>query len=251
MRYLICSDYLGRREFAARQAAAQTAQRLQPGFWNSIRAFFSGTTSEQLHAQMHWYNAEAQRWARGREGEELLFHLLGPGLDDRYTLLRGYPSPLRRGDIDAILIGPHGLTVYEVKAWTGTFWASDEQEWLKKEKQQPYYLPAGLGNPVQQVLQNVESLRSLLHQASFASLPMYPMVVLTSKYVRVDFAQPLSVPLAFVSKSPVSLERLLGHKGASEVLPQPICQQVEATLMTSLQYAYRLLSLRRRRPLWF
>lgn len=236
MRYLVCSDYLGRREFAARHAAAQAAHRLQPGFWNSLRAFFSGITREQLYSQMSWYHAEAQRWARGREGEDLLFHTLGPKLDDRYLLLRGYPSPQRRGDIDAILIGPHGLTVYEVKAWMGTYWASDDQDWMKWHKQPQCWLPAGLGNPIRQVLGNRESLCGLLYQAGFPSIPVYPMVVLTSKFIRVDFEYPLSVPFAFIAKSPISLERLLGQRGTSEVLSQPISQQVEVLLIAALGY---------------
>jgi hypothetical protein len=236
MRYLLCSDYLRRREFAARQAAAQAAQRLQPGFWNSLRAFFTGTTREQLHAQVYWYQAEAQRWARGREGEDLLFHTLGSRLDDRYLLLRGYPSPARRGDIDAILIGPHGLTVYEVKAWMGTYWASDDQDWMKWHKPSQCWQPAGLGSPIRQVLEQVESLRGLLYQAGVTPVPLYPMVVLTSKYIRVDFERPLSVPLAFIAKSPITLERLLGQRGAPEALQESISQQVEALLLTALWY---------------
>jgi hypothetical protein len=54
----------------------------------------------------------------GIAGEELVAVELGRALDDNWTLLRGYRN--RRGEIDHLLLGPHGLFAIEVKNLNAT-----------------------------------------------------------------------------------------------------------------------------------
>jgi hypothetical protein len=129
MRYLECSNYLLQRQIAAQYAAAKVTQQLERlGFWTRVRAFFQGMSPIALQqAQIMAYTAEAQRFSKGDEGERSLLQRLEATLDERYLLLRSLPAPGKHGDIDFLLLGPHGVTVYEVKSWSGTYWASDLQ----------------------------------------------------------------------------------------------------------------------------
>jgi tetratricopeptide (TPR) repeat protein len=61
-----------------------------------------------------------ERLQQGRRGEELTETVLRDLLDGRWTLIRNWEWPNRRaGDIDAILIGPGGVWIFEVKAYSG------------------------------------------------------------------------------------------------------------------------------------
>ena len=62
----------------------------------------------------------AESFRVGRWGEEKIVEQLRAMLDDRWTLIRNFIYPGRKGgDIDLILIGPAGVWVFEVKAYAG------------------------------------------------------------------------------------------------------------------------------------
>ncbi len=134
MRIIVCSTYLERQQDRAERAAGEALRRpvARPkGFWRQVAWWLSG---RELAARMARFGearareGDALRYAQGREGEELLARVLARHLDDRYTLLRNY-TPARQagrghdrgGDIDAVLVGPHGVTIFEVKAWRGYY----------------------------------------------------------------------------------------------------------------------------------
>ncbi len=232
MRYLECSNYLLQRQFAAQYAAAQVTQRLgRPGFWMRVRAFFQGISPLALQqAQIMAYTAEARRFSKGGEGEQALFQRLGATLDERYLLLRSLPAPGKHGDIDFLLLGPHGVTVYEVKSWSGTYWASDLQ-WFRLDKRMGVWHPSPYGNPTAQVLRNADGIRAFLSRAGLSGVPVYPLIVLGSSYMRVDPGQPLSVPLVHLFRRPPTTQALLGHNGGRDVLLPAQTQQLEAAFL--------------------
>ncbi len=61
---------------------------------------------------------EQSKLAAGVEGEQVVADDLGRALDDDWVLLRGYKN--NRGEIDHLLLGPHGLVGIEVKNINGT-----------------------------------------------------------------------------------------------------------------------------------
>ncbi len=237
VRFLICSTYTAQQEAAAQAAVMRSTQALQHrGALAQLReAFFGPTPAEAWHYQhIKRSEDEARRWAKGRLGEEILFHRLGHTLDDRYLLLLNYPSPHQDGDIDGVLIGPHGVTVYEVKAMTGTYRASDT-EWLYWAEREGQWVPARGSNPIQQARRHAESLRQLLRQASLGSVLVYPLVVLANDQMRLEST--VSMPIFFLSRRNQSREEMLGRQGQSGALAPEVQQRVENSLMAPVQAA--------------
>ncbi|HKV83584.1 MAG TPA: nuclease-related domain-containing protein, partial [Ktedonobacterales bacterium] len=77
--------------------------------------------------QVEAHEREGENWAKGSNGEDILAETLADRFGDEYTLLRNYTPPAPSaigGDIDAVLLGPHGVIVFEVKAWTGEYLAT-------------------------------------------------------------------------------------------------------------------------------
>jgi len=64
---------------------------------------------------------------KGQEGEERLLEALRQGLDENWTLFRNVILPGRnQGDLDAVLVGPPGVWVLEVKMFSGEYRNSGE-----------------------------------------------------------------------------------------------------------------------------
>ncbi len=237
MRFLICSTYTTQQEATAQAAAMRSAQALnQRGVLSHLRETFLGPTPAEAWHYQHLKRAEdeARRWAKGRLGEEILFHRLGHTLDDRYLLLLNYPSPRQDGDIDGVLIGPHGVTIYEVKALTGTYRAS-ATEWLYWAEREGQWVPARGNNPMPQARRHAESLRQMLRQVSLGSVPVYPVVALASDQMHLEGIA--SVPLFCLFKRNQSREEILGRQGQNGDLAPGVQQRVEMTLMAPVQAA--------------
>ena len=56
-------------------------------------------------------------WSAGSHGEQLVEAKLAAGLGDEFTLVCGYKN--QKGEIDQILVGPHGVICIEIKYTTG------------------------------------------------------------------------------------------------------------------------------------
>lgn len=112
------------------------------------------------------FEREADYYAIGRLGEERLTAFLQKHLDGRYTLFRNVLLPDGRGDMDAVLVGPQGVWVLEVKAYggqhlvRGELWYErvSDGEWVKMSR-----------NPTRQVQTNGERMRLFLKDCAVAT----------------------------------------------------------------------------------
>lgn len=57
------------------------------------------------------------RASQGQRGEDRVQEAI-QGLDDRYTLVRNWVPESKTGDVDMVLLGPHGALVLEVKTYS-------------------------------------------------------------------------------------------------------------------------------------
>ncbi len=236
MRVIVCTNYPDQQEKAAEQAVAQE-QRAQahPDIISRVRQrLFGLSAGDVAHQQrLQALQARVQQWEVGEAGEDMLPKALAPFCDDRYLLLRGYPSPSRHGDIDGVLVGPHGVTVYEVKAWHGTFRASDAgwHVWLRDEQA---WVPAH-GNPTKQALDNASSLRHLLSEVELGSTPLYPLVAIASDHITIESTGPLSVPWINIATDKLSLPALLGRPTHAPELSEKQAKRVADTLLMAFE----------------
>lgn len=74
---------------------------------------------------------EERSFRRGREGERTVARLLRQGLNEQWTLFLNVQLPGNRADMDMLLLGPPGLFVLEVKAYSGQF-AYRRDRWYRK-----------------------------------------------------------------------------------------------------------------------
>lgn len=191
MQVIARSDYLVRQQYAHLAAAYRMeadAVALQPKH-GLLRAFlavlgFRGR-AEQVTQQMRralrreaaLHGQEAHYYAKGRLGEDTLTSFLATCLDNRFVLLRNYtpPAPFARGgDIDALLVGPHGVTVFEVKTWSGRF-AVEQGRWLCWQGRGKGWAPA-YENPTEQVHANMGRIRDFLSSKGLGGIPVVPVI---------------------------------------------------------------------------
>ncbi len=77
------------------------------------------------------WDTERDHYAAGRQGEERLTRLLRQHLDEKWVLFRNVLLPDSKGDIDAVLMGPNGVFVLEIKAYTG-YTRNIGQQWQRR-----------------------------------------------------------------------------------------------------------------------
>jgi hypothetical protein len=211
---------------------------------------------------------DALRYARGRAGEEMLARMLGQHLDDRYTLVRNYmPDALAwqaaqgpasdrtmahsgrlakqgqhdggrptatgaasgwHGDIDAVLVGPHGVTTFEVKTWRGNFRINGDV-WYEREGLHAGWRPADK-NPSLQALENAKRLQGVLAGVGLGTVPVRPVVALASTRMYVEIEPPLAVALFFATQPQSNLAAELGPPVLDDAR---VYQVLEALVPTS------------------
>jgi hypothetical protein len=66
-------------------------------------------------------NKAIETYRKGQEGEEEFVETMRRNLDGHWTLFRNVRLPGSKGDIDAILVGPPGVWVLEVKTFSGEY----------------------------------------------------------------------------------------------------------------------------------
>ena len=208
-----CSNYLYQRvaanEWAARQALIEPA-RGPSGLLRNLWWRLSGGP-RRAHAQRLAASVAAQREAetyrRGLQGEQALIWFLAPRLDNRYLLLRNYtpPPPWRTGgDIDGVLLGPQGVTVFEVKAWRGVYRCQGE-EWLFLPRDRSAWEPARK-NPTQQARFSAERVRGTLALAGLRDVPTQPVIVAADPRMRVEIIGQPAVAIYQPFKDPTWLD---------------------------------------------
>jgi hypothetical protein len=82
----------------------------------------AGYDRQEIERQWH-------RWASGKHGENVLAWSLS-GLDDSWTMLRGYRN--RRGETDHVVVGPQGMWMIEVKRWRIHLHATGDDWWYER-----------------------------------------------------------------------------------------------------------------------
>lgn len=212
-----CSNYLYERvaanEWAAQHAIQQAQQRLRPprGFWRGVWWWLTGGP-ERDRAKLQAASVaaaqeaaqEAELYRRGLQGEQALPWFLGQQLDNRYLLLRNYtpPPPFRTGgDIDGVLMGPHGVTVFEVKAWRGVF-RCDGDEWLFLPRDRSAWEP-GRKNPIEQARYAANRVKGTLALAGFADARVQPALVVADPRMRVEVIGEPVIPIYQPFKDPM------------------------------------------------
>jgi hypothetical protein len=215
MRVIRCSEYLERQQTRAEAAATAALRRpiARPaGFCGQVGWWLTGRELAAWLARLgeaRGHELDALRFAQGHGGEELLARVLGRALDDHYTLLRNYtPFGDLRGDVDAVLIGPHGVTSFEVKAWRGYYRATGEA-WLSRDGAIGGWRPVDK-SPTQQALENARRLRVVLARAGLERVPVKAVVVVASPRMYVEVVPPLDAFIFFATHPQPTLAANLG-----------------------------------------
>ena len=191
-----CSNYLYERiaanEWIAQRASAGASVRSQAprGFFRSLWWRLTGGPARdraRLQAEGAAAAQEAELYRRGLQGEQALIWFLARRLDNRYLLLRNYtpPPPFRTGgDIDGVLMGPHGVTVFEVKAWRGVFRCEGDQ-WLFLPRDRSAWEP-GRKNPIEQARYATDRVKGTLALAGLRDTAIEPALVVADPRMRVE-----------------------------------------------------------------
>lgn len=178
------------------------------------------------------HEVEADRWARGREGEDLVAAVLSARLDDCYVLLRNYTPPwsyAAGGDIDAVLLGPHGVTVFEIKVWRGEYLCQGEEWWWRPHANAGWQ--EAIGNPVRQALTNAERIRGVLRKAGMRGVHVQPMVAVANEEMRVEIA---GRPAAYIFRACDTRASLPSFGSGQRLLSDAVLQRVYAALVVPL-----------------
>ncbi len=250
MRYLQCSHYLQQQEQQLRAEAyrvAVTPVVAPSGFWNQLGWHLGGkqraqrTRDQQVQAQL----SAANQFAQGATGENALAYVLSRQLDDTWVLLQGYlpPPPWHKGgDLDALLIGPSGITLFETKTWKGFFLHRGDQWYYQRHPNAPWELARS--NPTHQATKNAARLQQVLAHLHLSHVPVRPLIALVSDRMTVSLDPSVSplVPLFTVTPSPQEIARYLGPP----VLPETHIDQVWQALLKAALPEVR--QARRQRP---
>jgi hypothetical protein len=238
MRVIICSDHLLRREESYRQAALDLQDEPPPrpkGLWQRIVWLLTSRKSVEMsarRARVSEMEAEADRFAQGRVGEDAFAQALSTQLDDRYVLLKGYrpPPPWNHGgDIDGLLVGPHGVSVIEVKAWRG-FYRYSGEDWLFRKNRRAVWEVARK-NPTAQAVANTQRIRHVLEDAGFERIRVFSAIAAAADTMNVEVIAPVTVPLYLAYLPGARLEAIIGPTGRQAELSLSQVEQALAILM--------------------
>lgn len=94
----------------------------------------------------------------GKEGEDAVVERLRTTLDNQWTIFRNIQLPNHNDDLDVVLVGPGGVWVLEIKAYSGTV-RVENQIWEHQVKGGWKRLG---GNPSKQAVRNSANLNDFL-----------------------------------------------------------------------------------------
>jgi hypothetical protein len=238
MRVIICSDHLERREASYRQAAQELSDEPLPrprGLWQRIIWRLTARRAVETaarKARVSEMEAEADRFAQGRDGEDAFVEALATQLDDRYTLLKGYrpPPPWQQGgDIDGLLVGPHGVSVIEVKAWRG-FYRYSGDDWLFRKNRHAVWEIARK-NPTAQAVANTQRIQHVLEDAGLSQIRVFSAIAAAADTMNVEIIPPVSVPLYLAYLPGARLDAIIGPTGRQAALSLSQLDEVFSVLM--------------------
>jgi len=104
-------------------------------------------------------NNQMQLYRKGQLGEERVLNVMYGVLDNKWWLFRNLELPGRRlGDLDFVLVGPHGAWSFEVKAYSGEYRNVGER-WEKRHGTRWHSIRK---SPTRQARRNAAELSQLL-----------------------------------------------------------------------------------------
>jgi len=135
---------------------------------------------------------------RPRKGGHEVQKRLGQYLDDRFTLVHGARLPGRKGQVDAVLVGPHGATALA--------FANDEgrarclgESWYAWSPKLDDFVDVGF-SPAKQARTDLAALQSYLAGRQLgATVPADCAVIQTQPHAQIEFMQP-AVPIFTADK---------------------------------------------------
>ncbi|MGZ3638058.1 MAG: nuclease-related domain-containing protein [Ktedonobacterales bacterium] len=183
------------------------------------------------------HQMEAEHWAVGRAGEDHVASVLARHLDDRFVLLRNYtpPPPWHTGgDIDAVLLGSHGVTVFEVKALSGEF-RCEGQEWFWRPSRGGAWQEAKV-NPSKQAINNARRIRETLRLNGLGHVYVRPVVAVASPNMHVELVPPLAAYIFFAQRRNASIETVVAYANEPQSgYSSSVLQRIYSALLSHVQ----------------
>ena len=150
----------------------------EPGAWLALGilivlfAVTLGFLAWQVKLTSKTIDEKIETHRKGEEGEDKIVEAMRQNLNGDWTLFRNVVLPGKGGDLDAVLVGPPGVWVLEIKNYSG-HWQNVGEQWQYRDKKgwQPYKK-----SPSQQANKNAAALRNFL-QANGVQQWIYPAVV--------------------------------------------------------------------------
>lgn len=152
-----------------------------------------------------------KNFADGRGGEEKIALLLAEHLGPEWTLYRNLLLRDGKGDIDAVLVGPQGVYVLEVKAYGGEYF-NEGKAWKYKHKGS--WIPMKR-NPTQQALWNAKRLHTHLASRGL-NVFVQPRVAWTGEGY-LSLSQP-AAPIWYLDRPDFILQDLQKQKPLDEAM---------------------------------
>jgi len=159
-------------------------------------------------------------WRWGMEGEERLRRRLRQILDDRSALF--YGIPVSSGDVDCLVVAPHGIWAIEGKFYSGEISCADGHHWCRLRNRDGEVYPEAIGNPVSQLARGIMDLKAYFASHGIKTW-IHGMVVFTNPRAILDVT-------GLTNISVVTLSSLTALPGGPE-LPDQTRKAVIRALM--------------------
>ena len=178
-----------------------------------------------LEKKIDNYDESIRNHKQGRDGEDKVVDVMRETLDGSCHVFRNCVLPDKKGDIDAILVSPQGLFVFEVKNYNMKC-ENNQEEWFfysgKKKKKLKE-------NPTLQAKRNAVRLAKYL-EADFSRNKerkwVNPIVVMANADVVCLESAP-SVPIWRIQYLSDELGNIPNKREISEQLQSEICKKLE------------------------
>ena len=145
----------------------------------------------------------------GKSGREAA-RLLGKRLDDRFTLAQRVRLHGRKNSMDAVLVGPHGVTVLAIASDEGRVRCLGDN-WYNWNPNTDKFV-ASKHNPVKRVQDDRKVIELFLAGRQMGTLvPVECAVLIPQSNAQVEFMQP-AVPILDVTQIKAMAETLVGQR---------------------------------------
>lgn len=166
----------------------------------SFLVFIGWLTNRIVNVVVSRFDNEIDNARKGQEGEDLVIDVLRQNLDGNWTLFRNVVlSGRNKADMDAVLVGPSGVWVLEIKNFTGRYLNYGDR-WVKVMGKKRKELK---DNPSRQAQRNAARLASFF-KADGLKQYVEPVVIWANREGVVKVKQPL-VPVWTVERLPEEL----------------------------------------------